>query len=114
MQHDSPPHQVICAPTTATITLQGSLRLHGTAEYDRLAQPMLELAATQPEHITLDLQNLDFLNSSGINMLFGFIIRVRDLGRSTILVRGSRRIPWQTKSLPNLPRLMPELQLEWS
>ena len=30
-----------------------------------------------------------------------------------MIVRGSKAIPWQGKSLKNLQRLMPSLTLEW-
>jgi hypothetical protein len=71
-----------------------------------------ELADQEPATITLDLRELEFLNSSGINVISKFVLKVRQKNTSQILVRGSKTIPWQGKSLKNLQRLMPSLQLE--
>ncbi|NET54260.1 MAG: hypothetical protein F6K09_38340, partial [Merismopedia sp. SIO2A8] len=65
----------------------------------------------QPKVITLDLKKLEFLNSSGISMLSKFVINVRKKNASQIQVKGSTSIPWQSKSLKNLKRLMPKLEL---
>jgi len=40
------------------------------------------------------------------------VIKVRQQKNIQIAVKGSNRIPWQGKSLKNLQRLMPSLQLE--
>lgn len=97
---------------TATITFKGSMRLRGTEEYAHIVEMMNDLADRNPCAITLNLESLNFLNSSGINMLFGFVIRIRDQARCKLLVRGNQAISWQTKSLPNLKRLVPDLVLE--
>ena len=62
--------------------------------------------------MTLDLRQLQFLNSSGINALSKFILHVRNQKVSQVLVQGSARFPWQEKSLINLQRLLPTLKLE--
>lgn len=98
--------------TTATVTCSGSLRLRGMEEYAPIVQLLNEVADSEPSKITLDLRQLEFLNSSGISMLSKFAIRVRQKGRVQMVVLGSQEIPWQGKSLRNLLRLMPSLQLE--
>jgi Uncharacterized conserved protein len=40
------------------------------------------------------------------------VIKVRQQKNIQIAVKGSKTIPWQGKSLKNLQRLMPSLQLE--
>ncbi|MBE9093885.1 STAS domain-containing protein [Tychonema sp. LEGE 07203] len=104
-------YQICYDPATATVSFVGSLRLSGPAEYAPITQLLTEVAG-EPTKITLNLQQLEFLNSSGINMLSKFIIEVRKKGRVQIAVQGSQRIAWQGKSLKNLQRLMPSLQLE--
>ncbi|MEG4286135.1 hypothetical protein QUB68_23675 [Microcoleus sp. A006_D1] len=99
-------------PATATVSFIGSLRLSGPAEYAPIVQLLGKVADKEPAKITLNLQHLEFLNSSGINMLSKFIIEVRKKSRLQMAVQGSQRIAWQSKSLKNLQRLMPALQLE--
>ncbi len=99
-------------PSTATVSFVGSLRLSGAEDYAPIVQLLGEVADVEPAKITLNVQQLEFLNSSGINMLSKFIIEVRKKARVQMVVQGSQRIAWQGKSLKNLQRLMPGLQLE--
>ncbi|HAZ49907.1 MAG TPA: hypothetical protein DDW76_37145 [Cyanobacteria bacterium UBA11369] len=96
---------------TETAVFNGSLRLSGIEEYDPIVQLLNDLAEQQPSTITLNLRQLEFLNSSGINVLSKFVIKVRQKGNIRMVVLGSHEIPWQGKSLKNLQRLMPSLDL---
>lgn len=96
---------------TETAIFNGSLRLSGIEEYDPIVQLLNDLAEQQPSTITLNLRQLDFLNSSGINVLSKFVIKVREKGNIQMVVLGSNEVPWQGKSLKNLQRLMPSLNL---
>ncbi|MGK7901085.1 MAG: hypothetical protein AB4352_06670 [Hormoscilla sp.] len=98
---------------TVTVKFTGSLRLSGMEEYRPIVELLNQMAENEPPQITLDLRQLEFLNSSGISMLSKFVIKVRPKKNVTILVQGSEGIPWQGKSLKNLKRLMPKLTLEW-
>lgn len=100
-------------PTTETVSCHGSLRLNGIEEYTPIVQLLNDVLDSTPPTITLDVRNLEFLNSSGINVLSKFVIKVRQSGTTQMVVQGSKAIPWQGKSLKNLQRLMPSLQLEW-
>lgn len=97
---------------STTATFQGVLRLRGATEYAPIVELLNWLVIAAPPVITLDMRGLQFLNSFGINVIFRFVIEVRDKGASRLLVRGSEKIAWQDKSLRNLERLMPSLQLE--
>jgi hypothetical protein len=97
---------------TATVSCQGSLRLSGMEEYAPIVQLLNNVADQEPLTITLNLQKLEFLNSSGISMLSKFVLKVRQKKNIQMLVQGSKGIPWQGKSLKNLQRLMPSLELE--
>jgi hypothetical protein len=97
----------------ASIYCQGSLRLAGTEEYAPIVKVLEHAIAQAPQKITLNLHQLEFLNSSGINVLSKFVIKVRQKESIGITVLGSESIPWQGKSLKNLQRLMPALKLEW-
>lgn len=95
------------------IVCVGSLRLSGMDEYAPIVELLNTVAEQECPTILLDLRKLEFLNSSGINVLSKFVIKIRQKKQVQMLVQGSTKIPWQSKSLKNLQRLMPTLQLEW-
>jgi len=107
-------YHVTYEPVTATVSFQGTLRLRGLNEYDPIAQLLDEVVYAEPAEITLDLRDLQFLNSSGVNILFKFIIKVREKGQSKLMVIGSKQVSWQEKSLQNLQRLMAAVRLTWA
>jgi hypothetical protein len=114
--------------TVATVFFKGFLRLPGMPEYQPIMNLMLEAIAeggsmsygqqattiAQSPHLTLDLQELEFLNSSGISMLSMFVVKVRNQGNAQLTLQGSNKVFWQTKSLRNLQRLMPTLNLVYN
>jgi hypothetical protein len=95
------------------VICQGSLRLGGMEDYTPIEQLLEDVVAQQPQNLTLNLRELKFLNSSGINVLSKFVIKARQQKNMQLVVRGSTNIPWQGKSLKNFQRLLPSLELEW-
>jgi len=104
-------YQICFDTATHRIEFSGSLRLNGMAEYAPIFELLNEASADPSQPLTLDLRKLEFLNSSGIAMLSKFVIGVRN-GELKLNVLGSSAVPWQSKSLTNLKRLMPDLVLE--
>lgn len=99
-------------PASSTVFFRGFLRLDGMEEYKPLMELLLD-AVDQSSHFNLNLKELEFLNSSGISMLSMFVVKVRDRGNVQLVLQGSDKILWQTRSLKNLQRLMPSLKLEF-
>jgi len=99
-------------PKSVTVSFQGELSLDGSSEYAPILELLDEVANPQPPAITLNLKKLEFVNSSGINMLSKFVISVRKKKTIQLLVVGSNDVPWQQKSLKNLEKLLPTLKLE--
>ena len=109
ISHDD--YQVQYDEATATVRCSGSFRLHGE-EYKPVLDLLVQAADAKHATLTLDVRELQFLNSSGINTLSKFVLQVRKHNVSRVVVQGSAQYPWQEKSLKNLQRLLPALQLE--
>ncbi|MDY6783486.1 MAG: hypothetical protein SW833_13250 [Cyanobacteriota bacterium] len=99
-------------PDSTTFYFQGELSLGGPSEYAPIAELLNTTLQEEPSVITLNLEKLEFLNSSGISLLSKFVINARKKKTTHIMVKGSKGIPWQEKSLKNLTKLLPSLQLE--
>ena len=92
------------------VAISGSLRLNGLEEYKPILD-VLNQGVDASNSMQLDLSGLEFLNSSGIAMLSKFIINARGKDGFALTINGSAQIPWQGKSLKNLQRLWPSLEL---
>lgn len=106
-------YQIIYKPEESTIHCKGSLRLNGQEDdYTRINDLLDFVIESEPPTVTLNLQELNFLNSLGINMLSKFVIKIRKKKFIKVIVQGAKDTPWQEKSLKNLQRLMPSLSLQ--
>lgn len=100
--------------SSATIAFQGTLRLYGGHEYESIMDFLYTIAAHKPGTLILNLRELGFLNSAGINVLYKFVIHVRDFQASQFVVQGAQQMVWQSKLLSNFQRLMPAIIVEWN
>ena len=99
-------------PETKTVTCSGIFRLT-SSEYAAITDILNTAADAKPDVLNVDVTGLKFLNSSGINTLSKFIIRLRKLKASQVNVKGNSEFAWQKKSLSNFKKLMAELTLEF-
>lgn len=106
-------YRVWFEPSTSTVFFKGFLRLNGMEAYQSILDLLLKAIETH-ETCTLNLKELEFLNSSGISMLSMFVVKVRQRDETQLIFQGSDTILWQTKSLKNLQRLMPSLVLTFT
>jgi hypothetical protein len=95
-----------------TVVFGGSLLLNGSEEYAPIAQLLSQMLEQQPDVMTLDIQSLKMLNSSGFQMLSKFMIKARQYQAIHVLIKGNSTVTWQAKSLKNLQRLMPSVEIE--
>ena len=105
-------YKVWYATEDTTVFLKGFLRLDGIEEYKPIMNLLID-AISEASALAIDLKELEFLNSSGISMLSMFVVEVRNRGNTDITLLGSSKVLWQTKSLKNLQRLMPTMQLKF-
>jgi hypothetical protein len=107
----------------STIFFKGALRLRGTEDYapildmlketlrETLGETLGETRLSPAAPIVLDLRELDFLNSSGITMFSRFVIEARSHAGVDLHFIASETVPWHARSLRNLQRLMPALNI---
>lgn len=110
MEINTEDYEVVYTPEKAVVFFRGCLRLDGLEEYQPI-MTLLMAAIERSPSLCLDFCELEFLNSSGISMLSMFVVKVRQKGDIHLMLRGSDRVLWQTKSLKNLQRLMPSMEL---
>jgi hypothetical protein len=104
-------YQVQYNSTSAIVDFKGEISLGGPKDYAPIVNLLNEVVGLESPIITLNLKELAFLNSSGISMLSKFVLGMRKKQGIQLIVLGSRKVPWQSKSLKNLERLLPGLKL---
>jgi hypothetical protein len=95
----------------AIVFFKGALRLSGMDDYAPILRMLKETLVRPAVPIVLDLRELDFLNSSGITMFSRFVIEARDHVGIDLKFLASASVPWHARSLKNLQRLMPSLNV---
>ena len=129
-------YHVTYVPETHTIAVRGVLRLYGmdgyigshelarnrgeAAETDAQAQAggyasimklLLNILSEKPAEIILDLRELQFVNSSGINIFSKFAVKLGEQERSHLTIRGNQKLSWQSNVFTNLKTILPTLTL---
>ncbi len=99
------------AEDNCTVSFKGALRLSGVEDYAPILDLLKGTLNNPAAPIVLDLTELDFLNSSGITMFSRFVIEVRGRAGINLQFLASESIPWHARSLKNLQRLMPSLNI---
>ena len=96
-----------------SVAFLGTIRLQTSDDYVPVVA-LLQRAhdAAAGARMTLDFRRLQFLNSSGISMISKFVIGARKQDRISMVVLGNHEIYWQQKSLGNLQKLWPKVQIE--
>jgi hypothetical protein len=94
-----------------TVSFKGALRLSGMEDYAPILEMLKGTLLNPATPIVFDVRELDFLNSSGITMFSRFVIEARERADVSLQFLTSESIPWQSRSLKNLQRLMPSLEI---
>ncbi len=110
-------YTVISQPDSGVVIFQGALRLGNVEEYQSILALLEETLANifkqKLSQITIDLRELEFLNSSGIHTFSKFFLKAQNEG-CEVIIKASNKIPWQSRMLKNIRRVIPGLQLEFS
>ncbi|HBB34942.1 MAG TPA: hypothetical protein DDZ80_20130 [Cyanobacteria bacterium UBA8803] len=109
MEIQTDDYRVWYEPATATVYFKGLLRESVIADYKPIEQLLEQVMAQELPTITINIQPLEFLNSSGLSVLSRFVIGLRKQKTTQLIVKGSKIMVWQGKLLDNWQRLMPGL-----
>jgi hypothetical protein len=96
---------------TAKVELKGTLRLNAAPEYAPISDLLDHALATAQKVLTVDVRELKFLNSSGINLLYQFVLKVKKNAMIELQFEGSNLNAWQPKSLANMSKFMPSIRI---
>ena len=80
---------VLRAGSPAELLVSGDLDM---ASVDQFAAAVDELLATEPEHVTLDLTGVGFLDSAGIKGMVKLANRCRGIGAELTTVHASTQV----------------------
>ncbi|OQW92231.1 MAG: hypothetical protein BWK79_15095 [Beggiatoa sp. IS2] len=107
-------YRIHCDLTTMTVVCEGALLLSGVEEYHPILQLLKEMIDQQPNKMTIDLRELKYLNSSGINMFARFAMYAQDKKQPAfeLTMMGKKQIYWHERIFKNLKRLLPTLTVE--
>ena len=72
------------------LKVEGTIKLGESAQF--FAQTLKRALETEPGHVLVDLSEINYIDSTGIGELVGYLGRFRDTGRKLVLVRPSERI----------------------
>lgn len=102
-------YQVRFDDASSTLKFIGSFMLAGVEGYKPILEICQGAAASGGDNLTIDMRELKFLNSSGINMMAKFVVNLRNDTEVKLTVYGTNSLVWQVKLVKNLQRLMPEM-----
>lgn len=107
-------HRIRYNAEQALIICEGSLMLNGAPAYEPILDLMKQAAEQQQQELAIDIRELKFLNSSGINMMTKFVMYVSDIKMLDLKIKCIvyEKVAWQKKLAINLQRLMPELLIQ--
>ncbi len=102
-------YEVTCQNGVICISGKLSLMLE---DYEELETLFEELIESQPSEITLDIRNLEYLNSSGIKTIcVGLLLEAADIEGLQMVILCSDRYTWQKETVPTFRDLMDDIKI---
>jgi len=98
--------------STATVSCEGIMNERGKEGYKPITDLFEKVVNEDAGIVILDVRNLEFLNSSGITAIGGFVIRLRNKGVSKFVIHCTQKYTWQERSMKGIKKLMPDLEIK--
>lgn len=93
------------------IEISGKLSIMSEG-YERIEAFFKEVVGSGPAELTLDIRNLEYLNSSGIKALcIGLILEIETRENLRLNIRCSKRHRWQQETVPTFKDLIGNLNI---
>ena len=93
------------------ITISGKLSLM-LEDYEELEDFFEKVVESEPPELTLDIRNLEYLNSSGIKTIcVGLILEADDVENLRMRILCSERYTWQKETVPTFEDLMDDMEI---
>lgn len=93
------------------ISISGKLSLM-LEDYEPLETFFEEVLRSRPSKITLDIRNLEYLNSSGIKTVcVSLILEAADMEGLSMKILCSERYTWQKETVPTFKDLMDDITI---
>ena len=94
------------------VNIKGSMRLPSPLSYENLFEPIKNHIENATDQYVINIENLDYLNSSGLTALARILILGRSL-KKPIKILANNNIPWQKKSLLSLEKLWDKIEVKF-
>ncbi len=102
-------------PDNAILVFSGSLLLNSAKEYEPILQLLKDSADSQePNKLDIDLHDLSFMNSSGLNMITKFIMYFNEVKQYKLQLSMiiNKDVIWQEKLCTNMKKLLNSLNIK--
>ncbi|MBF0453019.1 MAG: hypothetical protein HQK75_20120 [Candidatus Magnetomorum sp.] len=94
-----------------TIVMSGKLSLM-TEDYDPIENLFQSVVEAKPSCLTLDIRNLEYLNSSGIKTIcVALILEAAERENIQLKILCSKKYTWQNETIPTLKDLMEPMEI---
>ncbi len=93
------------------IRLSGKLSLM-LEDYGKIEEFFKNVLESQPKELTLDIRELEYLNSSGIKTIcVSLILEADDIEGLCMKIICSKKYTWQQETIPTFKDLMDEIEI---
>lgn len=107
-------YRILLDPDNSAIILKGTIRFWDPKEYLKLKDTLLNLYREHNQALMkLDLSQLQYLNSSSINMICKFIFDLKDNCPGGIEIIGNDKMTWQKRSFMNFRKLWNKVNISF-
>ncbi len=95
----------------SVIKISGKLSLM-LEEYEKMEDFFEKVVEPGPSELTLDIRDLEYLNSSGIKTIcVGLILEAADIDGLKMKIIGSEHHTWQKETIPTFEDLIDDMEI---